>query len=100
MAFAGGRDGWLRLTLIALGVGVSVALMLLGAATPGALGNRQDRGDARSYPDDPPPLAAGPGTLLIAKLDTTFRAWPIRGRMVRAEGPQAPAPPGLTSLPG
>ncbi|BCB77419.1 hypothetical protein ACFQ1L_20735 [Phytohabitans flavus] len=47
LAFAGGRDGWTRAVLTALGVGIGVAMLLLAAAVPGALDARQARGDAR-----------------------------------------------------
>ena len=33
-------------------------------------------------------------------MDTEFRGRPVRGRLVRPEGPAAPVPPGLTALPG
>ncbi|MFC4585649.1 FtsX-like permease family protein [Sphaerisporangium corydalis] len=100
LAFAGGRDGWTRTVLTAVGVGIGVALLLLAAAVPGALQARHDRGDAR---DDTrfsaPPLHAGPGTVLVAQVDTSFRGTPVRGRLVRAEGPKAPVPPGVAALP-
>jgi hypothetical protein len=99
LAFAGGRDGWTRTALTALGVGVGVALLLLAAAVPGALDARQARADAR---DDlstsalMPPLAT---TMLVASADTEFRGQPVRGRILRPEGPRAPVPPGLAALP-
>ena len=46
-AVTGGRDGWTRAVLTAVGVGLGVALLLLAAAVPGALAARQARGDAR-----------------------------------------------------
>ncbi|HEX5595825.1 MAG TPA: FtsX-like permease family protein [Micromonosporaceae bacterium] len=99
MAFAGGRDGWFRAVLTALGVGIGVALLLLAAAVPGALQARQDRGDARyDYPlGEVIPAAAN--TLLVANFDTKFRDQPVRGRILQAEGAQAPTPPGVTALP-
>ncbi|GAA4450026.1 FtsX-like permease family protein [Phytohabitans houttuyneae] len=98
LAFAGGRDGWTRAVLTALGVGIGVAMLLLAASVPGALDARQARGDARDAASGPP-RPAGPDTLLITAAETEFRGVPVHGRIVRAEGPRAPAPPGLAALP-
>ena len=40
-AFTGGREGWVRVLLTAVGVGLGVALLLLTAAIPSALTARQ-----------------------------------------------------------
>lgn len=98
LAFAGGRDGWTRAVLTALGVGIGVAMLLLAASVPGALDARQARGDAREIRGGQE-LAAGPGTLLIAGVDTEFRGVPVRGEIVWPEGPRAPVPPGVAALP-
>jgi len=98
LAFAGGRDGWTRAVLTAIGVGIGVAMLLLAASVPGALDARQARGDARDIRGGEP-LAAGPTMLLVAGVDTEFRGVPVLGRIVRPEGPRAPAPPGVAALP-
>lgn len=100
MAVTGGRDGWTRTALTAIGVGLGVAMLLLAAAVPGALQARQARGDARDDLRIGQELPAAANTLLVAQLDTMFRGQPVRGRMLRAEGPAAPVPPGLSALPG
>ncbi|MFF5174478.1 FtsX-like permease family protein [Micromonospora sp. NPDC000089] len=100
MVVTGGRDGWTRAALTALGVGIGVALLLLAAAVPGALQARQARGDARDDLRVGTPIAAAADTLLVLNADTEFRGSPIRGRLLRPEGPAAPVPPGLTTLPG
>jgi hypothetical protein len=97
LVFTGGREGWIRATLTALGVGIGVAVLLLAAAVPGALQARNDRGAARA--DDGGDLVKGANTLLVAYVDTEFRGTPVRGRLMQPEGPQAPVPPGLTALP-
>ncbi|HEX5542123.1 MAG TPA: FtsX-like permease family protein [Micromonospora sp.] len=97
MAFAGGRDGWFRAVLTALGVGIGVALLLLAAAVPGALQARQARGDAHAAFGQAIP--ASTDTLLVAHARTEFREQPVRGSLLQAEGPQAPTPPGVTALP-
>ncbi|MBM7080801.1 FtsX-like permease family protein [Micromonospora humida] len=99
MALTGGREGWTRALLTAVGVGIGVAMLLLATAVPGALDARQARGDARDDLRFGEQVAAGPGTLLVHALDTEFRGRPVRGRLLRPEGPAAPVPPGLTALP-
>ncbi len=97
-AVTGGREGWTRTLLTAVGVGLGVALLLLTTAIPGALGARDDRGRGRDE------LAgrvrqAAENTLLVGTIDTTYKGDEIRGRALRAEGPRAPIPPGLSRLP-
>ncbi|NYF59464.1 FtsX-like permease family protein [Micromonospora purpureochromogenes] len=99
MAVGGGRDGWTRAVLTALGVGIGVALLLLAASVPGALDARQARGDARDDLRMGQELAPAANTLLVSTVETEFRGRPVRGRLVRPEGPDAPVPPGLTRLP-
>ncbi|GAA3736235.1 FtsX-like permease family protein [Micromonospora maritima] len=100
MAVTGGRAGWTRTLLTALGVGVGVAMLLLAAAVPGAIDSRGERTGARSEPFVDGPLPAGPDTLLVLHADGQFRQRTVRGWLVRPEGPDAPVPPGLTTLPG
>ncbi|MEH1096825.1 ABC transporter permease [Micromonospora sp. CPCC 205739] len=99
MAVGGGRDGWTRAVLTALGVGIGVALLLLAASVPGALNAREARGDARDDLRLGQELAPAANTLLVSMVETEFRGTPVRGRLVRPEGPDAPVPPGLTRLP-
>ncbi|MET9501032.1 FtsX-like permease family protein [Streptomyces sp. NPDC006622] len=99
-AFAGGREGWVRAVLTAVGVGFGVALLLLSTALPNALAARHDREEARldyTYSSDVPPRADD--TLLISDVDTTFRDKDVRGRLVEPEGPRAPLPPGVSRFP-
>ncbi|GAB7104152.1 ABC transporter permease [Streptomyces phaeofaciens JCM 4814] len=99
-AFAGGREGWMRAVLTALGVGLGVALLLLSTALPNAISVRHDREQARldwSFTEEPP--TAADNTVVIANTDTTFRGKDVRGRLVEPEGPRAPLPPGLSAYP-
>jgi hypothetical protein len=99
-AFAGGREGWVRALLTAVGVGLGVALLLLTTALPSALAVRHQREDARTditYSDKIPPKGAD--TLLVAATGTTFRDTSIRGRELEPEGPKAPLPPGVGKFP-
>jgi hypothetical protein len=82
-AFTGGREGWTRVLLTAVGVGLGVALLLLTTAIPNALSVRHQRDAARldyTYSQNPPPKADD--TLVIADTDTTYRDKEIRGRLV------------------
>ncbi|WP_330348449.1 ABC transporter permease [Streptomyces sp. NBC_00582] len=99
-AFTGGREGWIRAALTAVGVGLGVAVLLLTTALPNALAVRHAREEARldySFSADVPPK--GDNSMLIATSDTTFRGKDVRGRMVEPEGPRAPLPPGVGEYP-
>lgn len=96
----GSRAALGRSLLTAVGIGVCVAVLLLAAAVPHALGDRDARGLARSdstYGE--PELPAGPGTLLVGDASTSLDGEGVRGRLLLAEGPGAPVPPGLDDLP-
>jgi hypothetical protein len=97
-AVSGGREGWLRTILTAVGVGLGVALLLITSAIPNALAARDERGFARGEFAGRTEKA-GPDTLLIGMLQADFRDQSVRGRLLRPEGPKAPVPPGLTAIP-
>ncbi|MFH9329316.1 ABC transporter permease [Streptomyces althioticus] len=99
-AVTGGREGWTRALLTAVGVGLGVALLLLTAAVPNLLDGRDRREDARqdrAYSQDT--LRPSDDTLLIAHANSDFRGGDLRGRLVEPEGPDAPVPPGVNELP-
>lgn len=99
-AFTGGREGWTRAVLTAVGVGLGVALLLLTTAIPNALGVRHEREAARSditFASDPMPKAND--TLVLARVDDYFRDDDVRGRALEPEGPRAPLPPGVEKFP-
>ncbi|MFE2418522.1 FtsX-like permease family protein [Streptomyces hokutonensis] len=99
-AFGGGREGWIRAVLTAVGVGLGVALLLLTTALPNALSQRSDRGNARQdFTYSGKHLPKADNTLVIADADTTFREKDVRGRMVEPEGAEAPLPPGVAKFP-
>ncbi|MGW7440243.1 FtsX-like permease family protein [Streptomyces sp. NPDC054849] len=99
-AFGGGREGWTRTLLTGVGVGLGVALLLITTALPSALAARYERGDARSTTNSPTAGQPGHDTLLITSADQEFRDRVIEGALLRAEGPDAPVPPGLEKIPG
>lgn len=96
LAASGGRDGLTRTAMTATGVGLGVAMLLLAAAVPGTLANRTHRVDDRRPVSAE---AAGPSTTLMIDTSTTYKSHAVSGELVRAEGPGAPIPPGLSRLP-
>ncbi|MFJ3661821.1 ABC transporter permease [Streptomyces sp. NPDC090119] len=99
-AVTGGREGWVRTALTAVGVGMGVALLLLTTALPGVVSARHAVENARTdYMFTPHPLPRGDDTLLLAATDTWWRAKPVRGRLLEPEGPKAPTPPGVGRFP-
>ncbi|MFE9093988.1 ABC transporter permease [Streptomyces sp. NPDC007264] len=99
-AFTGGREGWVRVLLTAVGVGLGVALLLLTTALPNVLSQRDVHQEARAdhtFTQSQRPRADN--TLVIADVDTDYRGKNVRGRMMEREGARAPLPPGLTSFP-
>ncbi|GGQ52276.1 ABC transporter permease [Streptomyces flaveolus] len=99
-AFTGGREGWTRALLTAVGVGLGVALLLLTTALPNALTVRHEREAARTdITFDYGRTPKADDTLIVADVDTDFRDDTVRGRALEAEGPRAPLPPGVEKFP-
>ncbi|TGN81410.1 ABC transporter permease [Streptomyces bauhiniae] len=99
-AMTGGREGWVRTALTAVGVGMGVALLLLTTALPGVVSARHAVEDARTdYTFAVHPRPKGDDTLLLADTDTWWRTKSIRGRLLEPEGPRAPLPPGTDRFP-
>ncbi len=98
-AFTGGREGWVRLLLTAVGVGLGVALLLLTTAIPNALAVRHQRDQDRQDYTYGPHRPKAANTLVIGDADTSYHGKDVRGRLVEPEGPRAPIAPGLTRYP-
>ncbi|MEU6771181.1 FtsX-like permease family protein [Streptomyces sp. NPDC046759] len=98
-AVTGGREGWIRVLLTAVGVGLGVALLLLTTAVPNALAVRHDRDEARLDYTYGPKRPKAANTLVISDSDTTYHGEDVRGRLVEPEGPRAPMAPGLSTYP-
>ncbi|WP_447039610.1 FtsX-like permease family protein [Streptomyces sp. DSM 118878] len=100
-AVGGGREGWTRTLLTAIGVGLGVALLLGAASVPELIQRRDDRSVARTAEGQ---FSAGPvrksdSTVLQREMRTDFRDATVTGRMLRAEGAHPVVPPGLAKLP-
>ncbi|MFJ9663657.1 ABC transporter permease [Streptomyces sp. NPDC101219] len=98
-AFAGGREGWIRALLTAVGVGLGVALLLLTTALPGALAERDRREEARLNYTYGEQIPRADDTLMTADTNTEFDGRDVRGRLLEPEGDKAPLPPGLREFP-
>jgi hypothetical protein len=99
-ALGGGREGWVRTGLTALGVGLGVTLLLVAVAVPHAMSARSDRDAARMTMPAGDSAGKGPASLLIANAESEYRDSSVRGRLVKPGGPEAPLPPGLAAYPG
>ncbi|MEU0134072.1 FtsX-like permease family protein [Streptomyces sp. NPDC006296] len=101
-AAAGGREGWVRTALTAIGVGLGVALLLGAASVPHLLDARssrdRDRGEVAASRDTEVPKSAR--TVLRVKAGTEYRGRIVDGFLMRAEGPRPVLPPGVTAFPG
>ncbi|WP_030671935.1 FtsX-like permease family protein [Streptomyces rimosus] len=97
-AVGGGREGWVRTALTALGVGLGVAVLLAAAAVPHVVGAAVARDNARSdrLTEDARPDAH---SLLVAETHAPYREQPVRGRLVQPDGERPAVPPGVARLP-
>lgn len=98
-AAGGGREGWLRTGLTAVGVGLGVALLLLAAAVPAMMHTRDQRRVARdtiSVGEQPKPTDA---TFLLAEDRTVFHGEDITGVLLQPDGPAMKPPPGVAKVP-
>ncbi|MFE3522768.1 FtsX-like permease family protein [Streptomyces sp. NPDC059161] len=100
-ALTGGREGWVRTLLTALGVGLGVALLLGAASVPQLIEERATRIHARQ------PFSEGSdentghlkASLLYTDADTEYHDDTIGGRMLRSASASPTLPPGLTAIP-
>ncbi|TGZ07310.1 ABC transporter permease [Streptomyces rhizosphaericola] len=99
-AAAGGREGWIRTLLTAVGVGLGVALLLLASAVPHMLDARSGRDQARSEVKASAADSAKSDTSVL-RLDTgtEYRDRTVIGRLLHAEGPAPVRPPGVDRFP-
>ncbi|WP_051831724.1 ABC transporter permease [Streptomyces violens] len=99
-AVTGGREGWFRTALSAIGVGIGVAVLLLACSAPTVLDAWHGREKARENLGQLHEPRASDRTVRYAQADTTFHGEPVRGRLVRPDGAHPPVPPGIKRLPG
>ncbi|WP_405676236.1 ABC transporter permease [Streptomyces sp. NBC_01511] len=102
-AVSGGRESWARTALTAVGVGLGVALLFAAAAVPQLLDTRESRSQARDTTNassQKPGKGITDTTFLWVEASTEYRGDPVTGRLLRPEGANAPAPPGVAKIPG
>lgn len=95
LSVGGGRSGWVRLAMIAVGVGLGVTMLLIAASVPAVLEARADRGADRSVETEQALSLSSP-TLLTTEVRSVFHDRAVNGRMLQPEGDGAPLPPGVT----
>lgn len=98
-AVTGGRRGWIRTALTAVGVGLGVGLLLLASSVPNLLEAREVR-DVGRAPDLSESVKPSAESFLYLRLTTLYRGETVNGLAVRADGADAPVPPGAAKLPG
>jgi len=96
LAVGGGRGSIVRLVLSAAGIGLAVAILLIGASAGTIKENRDQRVFAASVRSEPIP---GADPLTYRRTTTDFRGQAISLVHLRAGGPNSPVPPGLDRLP-
>ncbi|MFE6663400.1 ABC transporter permease [Streptomyces sp. NPDC057697] len=103
-AAGGGREGWIRTTLTAVGVGLGVALLVTAASAPHLLEERSARSQARAesaVPGGPDAQAAKTDTsVLRVGAETEYRGRTVEGWLMRADGSRPALPPGVARFPG
>ncbi|MEU4385797.1 FtsX-like permease family protein [Promicromonospora sp. NPDC023805] len=95
LSVGGGRSGWVRLALIAVGVGLGVTMLLIAASIPTVRDARDARDGARSV-DTGQELSLGSPSALVQEVRSTYREDPVVGLMIQPEHDGAPLPPGVT----
>ncbi|MEU1350126.1 FtsX-like permease family protein [Streptomyces sp. NPDC005795] len=102
-AAGGGREGWVRTLLTAVGVGLGVALLLTAASIPHMLDARSARDQARSETkiSESPDASAkkSDSTVLRIEASTEFHDRSITGYLMRADGDHPIVPPGVAAFP-
>jgi uncharacterized membrane protein YhaH (DUF805 family) len=94
LSVGGGRSGWVRLALIAVGVGLGVTMLLLAASIPTVLDAREARAQARSVAEAQE-LTVGEPSALTQEVRSMYREDPLVGLVIQPEGEDAPLPPGV-----
>jgi hypothetical protein len=100
LATGGGRTsktGVARLVLGTIGIGLAVAVLLIGASAGPMFNARNDRENAQAELTH---VIRGVDPLYVRGGTTHYREHDIVSTYVNPSGPRAPLPPGLSRLPG
>ncbi|EME57430.1 ABC transporter permease [Amycolatopsis decaplanina] len=96
LAVGGGRGSIVRLVLSTVGIGLAVAILLIGASAGTVKENRDQRAFAAYVRSEPIP---GVAPLIYGATTTDFRGQVIALLHLRPTGPGSPIPPGVDRLP-
>ncbi|MBB5855232.1 ABC transporter permease [Amycolatopsis umgeniensis] len=96
LAVGGGRGSIVRLVLSAAGIGLAVAILLIGASAGTIKENRDQRAFDSYVRSEPIPDVA---PLFYNSTTTDFRGQAIALVHLRPTGPNSPLPPGVDRLP-
>ncbi|MGP9018850.1 ABC transporter permease [Streptomyces sp. BR1] len=101
-AVTGGREGWVRTVLTAIGVGLGVALLFVAASIPHVNEANTRRGDARvpAASGSAKEFARTDASVLFNPAYTEYHDDGIAGLLLRPEGAHPALPPGLSAVPG
>ncbi|MFJ2670560.1 FtsX-like permease family protein [Streptomyces sp. NPDC087525] len=100
-AAAGGREGWIRTLLTAVGVGLGVTLLFFAASVPGVIDARAERDAARTVAETAgAPAQRSDTTLVWINVETDYRGATVGGQLLRPDGARPPLPPGVAKVPG
>ncbi|WP_052442598.1 FtsX-like permease family protein [Streptacidiphilus neutrinimicus] len=94
-----GREAIVRTVLSALGVGLGVAMLLLGTTVPGLVADRSQRSAARDLTYFGATLKPGPDTMLVGEGDTSWHGEDVYGKLLKPEGSAVKVVAGLTAYP-
>lgn len=100
-AAAGGREGWIRTLLTAVGVGLGVALLLLASSVPHMLDARSARDQARGEaPVAEAPTPKSDSSVVRITATSEYRDRTVAGYLMRPDGSTPVRPPGVDRFPG
>ncbi|MDX2565355.1 FtsX-like permease family protein [Streptomyces sp. TX20-6-3] len=99
MAADGGRQGWGRTLLSAVGIGLGVMLLLIAAAVPSIVDGHAQRVAERATPWSDK-LKPGVHTMAVVGANEIYRGREVYGLLLAPDGDHPPLPPGLTRVPG
>ncbi|OEV10413.1 ABC transporter permease, partial [Streptomyces nanshensis] len=98
-ATSGGRQGWLRTLLTAVGVALGVAVLLLAAAVPELIRSNGERSEARSGAFTEESVDRSAYSVLTKDANNRYHGDQLYGRLLQADGSSPATPPGLDHIP-